>query len=392
MRPEHIDVLIAGAGLAGSRTAETLRALGFEGRLLVAGDERHLPYERPALSKSFLAGKVARTDLALRESGFWRDRDIDLLTGGAVESLDLRRRTAVVAGRPMTWRRLVMATGVRGRRLPALDPYDNAFQLRTLDDADRLARELRPGVRLAVVGAGFVGLEVASTAREAGAEVTIVDVAPVPCASTLGPDVGGRLATIAAERGVDLRLGRSVADVIARGGRITALRLDDGAFVECDAVLVAIGALPNSELVAGDLAVAAGGGIAVDALGRTTVQGVYACGDVATSIEHGRIEHWTAAAATARAVAHAIAGVPPPAHAPAYFWTDQFGHRLQVVGTVRPDLSVSLEPCDRGFVARYGDDSDRLWAVALLDRPDLVADARAEVAAADAGHGRRAVA
>ena len=388
MSPESTDVLIAGAGLAGSRTAESLRAIGFEGRVLVVGDEPHLPYERPALSKSFLAGTVTRLDLELRQPDYWRDRSIELRPGAAIQSLDLRRRTALIGGHKVTWGRLVLATGVRGRRLPALDPFDNVHQLRTLDDSARLASTLRPGVRLVIVGAGFVGFEVASTALALGAEVTVLDVAAVPFAVTLGPQVGSRLATIASDRGVDLRLGARVKSVAGGRRRIDALVLDDGSSVDCDAVLLGIGALPNAELVNGQLALAADGGVAVDARGRTTVQDVYACGDVATSIELGRVEHWSAAATTARAVAHAVAGLPPREPAVPYFWTEQFGHRLQVVGRVKPGCSVALERCGRGFSARYRDRGGRLRAVALLDRPDLLADARTEVASAGANHRR----
>ena len=392
MRPERTDVLIAGAGLAGSRTAESLRALGFDGRVIVAGDEPHLPYERPALSKAFLAGQRAGSDLLLRDLRFWQANDIELRPGAAVESLDLRSRTAMVDGRPVAWRRLVIATGVRGRRLPALDGYDNAHQLRTLDDAAGLAGTLRPGARLAVIGAGFVGLEVASTARELGCEVTVVDVAPVPFAATLGADVGSRLGAIARSAGVQLLLGRRLAGVCCRGGLVDALILDDGTPLECDAVLVGIGSLPNSELAAGRLAVTPDGGVAVDECGRTAAEGVFACGDVATNAAHGRIEHWSAAAAEARTVAHALAGAPSPPPPPPYFWTEQFGHRLQVVGHLDAGWSSRIELCEGGFAARYHDDAGRLRAAALLDRPDMLADARAEIAGAAIGGRSSAVA
>src|SRR5947209_4334184 len=392
MTPEQTDVLILGAGLAGSHTAETLRALGFEGRVVVCGDEPHLPYERPALSKSFLAGSATRGALALRDPGYWQDRGIEMRPSAVVESLDVRHRTAAVGGRIIGWRRLVMATGVRGRRLPALDGYQNAHQLRTLDDATGLAAELRAGMRLAVVGAGFVGLEVASTARGLGVEVSVIDVAAVPFAASLGREVGARMAAVAAGGGVELLMQRRVTGVAGGAHRIDALMLDDGSAVECDVVLVGIGSLPNSELAAGQLALTRDGGVAADARGRTTVEGVYACGDVATGIDQGRIEHWTAATTTARAVAHGLAGVPPPAPAVPYFWTEQFGHRLQVVGHPRTGWEPSVEPSGGGFAARYHDDRGRLRAVALLDCPALLAEARAEITAADGDDRRSAVA
>ncbi len=388
MTTDRTDVLIAGAGLAGSRTAECLRALGFDGRVVVAGDESHPPYERPALSKEFLAGRRPRAGLALRDAQYWRQNEIEIWPGAPVESIDVRSRRAVVGGRTVAWRRLVIATGVRGRRLPALDPYENAHQLRTLDDAMRLEPALRSGGRLAIVGAGFVGLEVASTARELGVQVVVIDMARVPFAATLGVDVGSRLGRIAERAGVELRLGRSLVSVVGGPRRVDALRLDDGTRVECDQVLVGIGAVPNAELVAGALALAPDGGVAVDRFGRTAANGIYACGDVATIPERGRTEHWSAAAATARMVAHALAGAPAPDPPAAYFWTEQFGHRLQVVGHVEPGPLPTVEHCERGFVARYHDAAGRLRAVALLDRPDLLPAARAEVA----GVGYRAVA
>ena len=204
MTTDRTDVLIAGAGLAGSRTAECLRALGFDGRVVVAGDESHPTYERPALSKEFLAGRRPRAGLALRDAQYWRQHEIELWPGAPVESIDVRSRRAVVGGRTVAWRRLVIATGVRGRRLPALDPYENAHQLRTLDDAMRLEPALRSGGRLAIVGAGFVGLEVASTARELGVQVVVIDMARVPFAATLGVEVGSRLGRIAERAGVEV--------------------------------------------------------------------------------------------------------------------------------------------------------------------------------------------
>lgn len=388
MTTDRTDVLIAGAGLAGSRTAECLRALGFDGRVVVAGDESHPTYERPALSKEFLAGRRPRAGLALRDAQYWRQHEIELWPGAPVESIDVRSRRAVVGGRTVAWRRLVIATGVRGRRLPALDPYENAHQLRTLDDAMRLEPALRSGGRLAIVGAGFVGLEVASTARELGVQVVVIDMARVPFAATLGVEVGSRLGRIAERAGVELRLGRSLVSVVGGPRRVDALRLDDGTRVECDQVLVGIGAVPNAELVAGALALAPDGGVAVDRFGRTAANGIYACGDVATIPERGRTEHWSAAAATARMVAHALAGAPAPDPPAAFFWTEQFGHRLQVVGRVEPGPLPTVEHCERGFVARYHDGAGRLRAVALLNRPDLLPAARAEVA----GVGYRAVA
>ena len=189
---------------------------------------------------------------------------------------------------------------------------------------------------------------------------------------------------VALAAGVDLRLERSIERVVGSRRRVQALHLSDGSRVECDAVLVGIGALPNSEIGGGRIALAADGGFAVDERGRSSIADVFACGDVASvaygGIGYRRSEHWSAAAAQARAVAHGLVDRPPPPAAPAYFSTEQFGHRLQVVGHVDPTLTPAITGSEAGFEARYRDAAGTLQAVALLDRPDLLAAARAELA------------
>ncbi len=384
MRPQRTDVLIIGAGLAGSRVAEGLRALGFGGRVLIVGDEPHPPYERPALSKALLLGTRTQAELALRGRDFWQAREIDLHLGARIDSIDIGGRRAVTAGGGIRWRWLVLATGLRPRRLAQLDGLTNVHHLRTLDDATHLRTALLPGARLAIIGAGFVGLEVATAALRLGVEVIVVEPAPVAFEHTLGPAVGAQMGAFARDAGVDLRLGTAIARPLYDGDRLVALELSDGSLVECDAALVGVGACPNNELIAGKLALAPDGGAVTDATGRTDAPGVYACGDVASvhraNGRSSRLEHWSAAAATARTVAHTIVGSPPPAPSAAYFWTDQFNHRLQVVGTPHPELAVDIQQGNGGFIARYSDRLRRLRAVALLDRPELLAEARSAVA------------
>ncbi len=386
MRPAQTDILIAGAGLAGARTAESLRALGHDGRIMLVGSEAHPPYERPALSKAFLLGKLSPADLALRSSRFWDDHAIELRAGSLVESIDVADRRAVVDGRAIHWRTLVLATGLRARRLQIMDGLTGVHHLRNLEDAAGLSAALTAdGARLVIIGAGFIGLEVASSARLQGADVTVVDIAPVPFAATLGPEVGARMATLARSAGVRLLMGRSIHRPITHARNLVALELADGARLECDAVLVGVGACPNNEVAAGQVTIAADGGFAVDSHGRTTAPHVYACGDAA-SPPTGRLEHWSAAAAGARSVAHTIAGASPPGDGPAYFWTDQFGSRLQVLGHITPHLTPEVDDGDEGFVARYHTSTGRLKAIALLNRPNLVAAARVELLAATRGH------
>ena len=387
MSIEHTDVLIAGAGLGGARVAEGLRAAGFDGRIVVAGAEQHGPYERPALSKRVLLGECPVSAIGLRPDGYWRDHSIELRTGETVDSIDVGARRATAGGHQLRWGRLVLATGVRARRIPELEGLANVHYLRTADDAANLRDALLGGGRLAVIGAGFVGLEAASAALRLGVDVTVVDPAPVPFQKTLGPALGLRMGRIARDAGVDLRLGTSIARPLSESGRAVALELQDGSRIDCDTVLVGIGSLPNSQIAEGSLALAADRGIITDESGRTSADGVFACGDVAAAQRANgsvnRIEHWSAAAWSARAVACAMVGAPPPAPVPAYFWTDQFGRRLQVAGHIDERLEPTMDEALEGFVARYRDTAGRLLAVALLDRPEQLSGARRDLLASN---------
>ena len=367
-------VVIVGAGLAGSRCAETLRAEGFDGRLVVFGDEPHAPYERPALSKEFLAG--ARERLELRPSSHWEEREIELRLGHRVEQLDLDRRT--VAGGPPA-DALVIATGARARALPEPAP-PGVLTLRTAADAAALSRELRRTSRLAIVGAGFVGAEVASTARSLGVEVTLIDLTPVPLARVLGGEVGGVLAERYRDHGVDLRMGVGLRGLRTGGnGRLSGVELADGSVVACETALIAIGAEPASELLGGHRA-----GIDTDACGRTAQPGVFACGDVACSWRpllgaRARVEHWTSAAGQAATVAHAILGRSRPYDDLPYFWSDQFGLRLQHVGHAHEWDSTEIEGDADSFCVRFRDRHRQLVGALAANRPREVGALRREL-------------
>ncbi len=359
-------VLIAGAGLAGARCAENLRALGWRGRIVLVGGEPHPPYERPALSKEFLSG--GRSDLALRPESFWKEQDIELLTGRPVEAVDTERRSARVGGQHFDWDALVIATGVAARRLPG---PPGVHHLRTLDDALALSSELSHTTRLVVVGAGFVGGEVASTALPLVSSVTVVEPAPLPLHRVLGDEVGTVLANHYRNSGVDLRLGVGV-DGFVGSERVRGVRLSDGTIVPADTVVVGIGTVVEP--------------CPVDACGRTNTPGVYACGDVASwwrpSLgRHVRVEHWTSAAGQARAVAAAITGNPEPFDEPSYFWSDQFGLRLQHVGHAESWDAVELEGTEDAFTARYRDCSGHLLAALAVNRTRDLAALRRELAA-----------
>ena len=360
-------VVIVGAGLAGARCAETLRADGFDGRIVLVGAEPYLPYERPALSKSFLARRKAA--LALRPREFWDARGIELRLGRPVHRIDVRDRIAYVGDGALRWDQLVLATGARARRIDG-----PVLHLRTFDDARRLRVRLRAGRRLVVVGAGFVGLEVASTALELGVDVAVIDPAPTPLTRVVGSEVGTLLATRALELGIELHLGVGVKRVTAGD-----VELADGTALHADVVVAGIGAEPAGDLVGG-------GALAVDAHGRAQTHGVYACGDVASwhrpsLARHVRAEHWVSAAGQGQTVARTIMGGGDAFDESGYFWSDQLGMRLQRVGDDEPWHFVALEGDEHSFVARYFAEDGRLVAALAANRPHEIAPLRRALAA-----------
>jgi 3-phenylpropionate/trans-cinnamate dioxygenase ferredoxin reductase subunit len=382
------SVLIVGGGLAAARCAEVLRAHGFDGPLAVAGAEHHAPYERPALSKEFLSGGRDAASLALREDIAWRAADIDFHLGSAVTRIDLQhRQVRTRCGRTLAYDVLVVATGARPRRHPVISDLPGVHHLRTLDDACRLRERLAPGSRLAIVGAGLIGAEVASTALGQGIRPTLIEAAPAPLGRAFGGEIGALLAERWRVAGADVRTDARVCG--ARLGRrgVAALRFDDGTSLECDQVLVAIGAVPVTSLVAYQLSLAADGGIATDACGRTSEPGVFACGDVASwhrqVLEAGvRAENWSSAAYQAAVVARTILGKPAPASdVPLYAWSDQFGLRLQHVSTGATWERVEIEHGTDDFEARYLDRKGRVVAGLVANRPREAARLRRELAA-----------
>jgi 3-phenylpropionate/trans-cinnamate dioxygenase ferredoxin reductase component len=352
-------VLIVGAGLAGARCAETLRAEGYAGSVVLVGDEPVPPYERPALSKELLAGTRSTGSLQLRPPDFWRKRGIELVLGHRVTRLDRVRRVGVTdVGRALQWDRLVLATGAKPRTLPFAAPSGVHF-LRTLADAIALRADLVAARRLVVVGGGFVGAEVASTARELGVDVAMLEAGQTPFANVLQPKLGSVLARRYRAHGVELRTGVLAAGFRVDGsGRVRAVDLADGTLVRCDVALVAIGVAPERELV-------------------RLAPGVEVAGDAA-----GGPGHWTTAAADGVAAARRLLGLEPlPAPAP-FFWSDQFGLRIQLVGDPRAAEAVEIEGDDSNFVARYHASDGRLVAGLAANRPAAVRALRHELALA----------
>ncbi len=337
------SVVVVGAGLAGVRCAESLRAGGFDGRVVLLGDELQPPYERPALSKEFLAGR--RDDLSLRPPRHWDELGIELELGARVDRV--RGGTVHAGSRVWTFDRLVLATGARPRTLNGIRP-PWVLHLRTLDDARALRDRLRPGQRLVVVGSGFVGAEVATTAADLGVDVTVVEAGASPLGGLLGHQVGSLLASAYRRHGIDLRLGAAVERIERRATHLAA-----GSRVAHDVVLVAIGVEPTRDL--------------------GTASAIHA-GDVTGS------GHWTAAAEQGVAAAHRLLGVAPPPPQPPFVWSDQLGYRLQIVGSTRDAARVSLEGDDASFVARYYDSRGWVLGAVAANRPDATASLRQELA------------
>ncbi|WP_277209931.1 NAD(P)/FAD-dependent oxidoreductase [Isoptericola croceus] len=342
---------VVGASLAGLYAARALRHQGYDGRLVVVGEESHRPYDRPPLSKAFLAGRVEADALALEDVD--DDLDAEWLLGSAATSLDTTAREVVLSdGARVRSDGVVIATGARARSMPAARSLAGVHVLRTLDDAHRLRTDLVPGCRIVVIGAGFIGAEVASTARALGLEVTVVEAMATPLAGPLGPEMGAVVSGLHEQHGVRLLCGTGVNRLVGRD-RVTAVELTDGTVLPSDVVVVGIGAAPNVEWLTGS-GIAIGSGVNCDNEGRTTIPGVVAVGDCASWHDPGlgrshRVEHWTGAlerpATAVSALLRGSADAPDltrPTKAP-YFWSDQYDVRIQFAGHAAQADSVTVE-------------------------------------------------
>ncbi|MGH3561280.1 MAG: NAD(P)/FAD-dependent oxidoreductase, partial [Mycobacterium sp.] len=291
--------VIVGGGLAGAKAAEELRDNDFDGAIVLLAEEQQLPYERPPLSKEFLAGKKTLSDFTVDPADWYREHNVDLRLGTRAASLDPAGHTVGLAdGGSVHYDKLLLATGSRSRHLPIPGAdADRVHYLRTFDDASALDSALTEGSSLAVVGAGWIGLEVAASARQRGVDVTVVEAAKAPLLAALGAELGGVFAKLHREHGVDLRLDSAVAEISTADGATTGLQLGDGSQIRADAVLVAVGAQPNIELAEQAGLDTGDGGVLVDASLRSSDPDIYAVGDIAAA-QHPllgtriRTEHW----------------------------------------------------------------------------------------------------
>jgi 3-phenylpropionate/trans-cinnamate dioxygenase ferredoxin reductase component len=330
-------VLIVGAGAAGDAAAEALRKAGFDGPVVLVGREPHAAYHRPYLSKQFLRGELPIDRVGLRRPDDYEKLGIDWL--GQRTAVAASRRDSSVTlddGRTLGFDVLLLATGGRPRWPDTIPRLANVFALRTLEDGVALKHALDEARRPLIVGAGFIGAEVAASARMLGKEPVVVELAAVPLGRALGEDMGRVYARIHRDRGVDLRLSTGVTEWIADGDRVVAVRLGEGAREEVDLVLVAVGIEPELTL-ARDLELPVeSGGVAVDETLRAD-GAVYCAGDIAAHRHpifrrHLRVEHWQVARKQGQAIGQAIAGGPSPYEELPWFWSDQYDVNLQYLG------------------------------------------------------------
>jgi len=350
-------VLIVGGGLAAQRVAETLRRRGYDGAVRIACAETEAPYDRPPLSKELLAGSAPEDSVAYRPVDWYAEAEVELLLGATATGLDARhRRVRLDGGEELGYESLVIATGGAPRRLPFLTGA-NVHELRTLADLRRLRAQLVPGARLAIVGAGFIGQEVAATARGLGLEVTVIEALPLPLQPIVGPRLGRWFADLHTEEGVRVLTGAAL-DSVRGADRVEELLLADGRRIECDLVVVGIGTVPATAWLRGSGL--GESGVVVDAGGRTALPGVFAAGDACLALEprrgvHARTEHWDAAAWQGASVAKAILGEQPGRPPLPSFWSDQYGLRVQCVGhpALADEVAIEGDPGSRSFEALF---------------------------------------
>lgn len=345
--------VIVGAGLAGAKAAEALRTQGFDGRIVLVAGENEYPYIRPPLSKEYLTGAAERDSIYVQRAEWYAEQRIDVLLGRRASALSLdAHELTLVDGEVLHYDKLLLATGATSRRFPGPGAdLGGVHHLRTVDESTRLREALAPGSRqVVIVGAGWIGLEVASAARHYGNDVTVLGREAVPLLGAVGDEVGAVFAELHRENGVDLRVSTGVRELVGDADRVTAVILDDGAVVAADVVVVGIGALPNVEL-ARTAGLTVSNGIVVDASFRTNDPDVYAVGDVANVFHpvlgrHQRIEHWANAEHAGPAAGRSLLGQAVGYDEIPYFYTDQFDLGMEYSGY--GDLARDAEVVFRG--------------------------------------------
>jgi 3-phenylpropionate/trans-cinnamate dioxygenase ferredoxin reductase component len=368
--------VVIGANLCGGTAVQTLRQEGFQERIVLVGEEPELPYERPPLSKEYLRGEQPLDRLFLQPQSWYEQNDVEVRLGIRATGVDpVGRAIELSDGERLEYDSLLLATGGRPRKLPG-EPLERVLYLRAIGDADRIRPQLEPGRRVVVVGAGFIGAEVAASARTLGVEVTCLEMLEVPLERALGKEIGRIYAEIHREHGVDLRTGEGVESIEETDGGMR-VRTTKGADIEGDVVVVGVGIQPNVEL-AESAGAKIDNGVVVDEFCRTTVDGIYAAGDVANHFcpvfgRHIRVEHFDNAIKHGSAAARSLMGGTEAYDDPHWFWSDQFEHNLQYAGYAAEwdEVVIRGSTEDRNFVAFYLKDEVVLAALGLNRGKDV---------------------
>ena len=365
-------MVIVGASLAGARAAEAFRGEGFDGPVILIGSEEETPYERPPLSKDYLMGKHGRDKLYVQPREWYAEHDVDLRLGTTVTGVDPAAHEIVLADGSRTgYGKLLLTTGSSPRRVPVPgSDADGVLYLREVGDSDRIRAAFERASRVAVIGAGWIGLETAAAARNAGADVTVLEMADLPLLRVLGREVAEVFAKLHTDNGVDLRTGVQVAEITSGSGAANGVRLTDGTQVDADVVIVGVGITPNVELAA-----AAGlrvdNGVVTDAQLRTSDPDVFAAGDVANAFhpllgKHIRVEHWANARHQPVAAAKAMLGQDVAYDRVPYFYTDQYDLGMEYAGYVEPggyaEVVFRGDVPGREFVSFWLSDDGRVLA------------------------------
>lgn len=332
--------VIVGSGLAGAIAAQTLREEGFDGRVILFGEETLRPYERPPLSKDYLQDKADRNSIFVHSEPWYVDHDVELQLGAAVTSLDPASRTLSTAtGDQVRYDKLLLTTGSTPRRLTAPGAHlDGVHYLRKVEDSDQIKAGFTRASRVAIVGAGWIGLETAASAREAGLPVTLLEAAALPLLRVLGPQAAPIFADLHRDHGVDLHCQANVSEVTGANGAVTGIKLGDGSLIEADLILVGVGITPNTHL-AEHSGLDMDNGITVDQHHRTSDPHIYAAGDVANADNprlgrHLRVEHWVNAQRQGATAAKAMLGQDASDTRPSYFFSDQYDLKMEYTGDI----------------------------------------------------------
>jgi len=336
------NFIIVGGGLAGAIAAQTLREEGFDRRITLLGEESNRPYERPPLSKDYLQGNTDRDSIFVHPESWYANHAVELRLGAAVTSLDPALRTVTTAtGVQLGYDKLLLATGSTPRRVsvPGAD-FDGVRYLRSVEDSERIKAGFARAQRVAIIGAGWIGLETAAAARNAGLDVTLLEASELPLLRVLGPEVAPIFADLHRDHGVDLRCQVAVAELTVGNGAVTGVILKDGSRIDADMVLVGVGITPNSQLAA-EAGLKVDNGIVVDEHLRTSDPDIFAAGDVAHAYNprlgrHIRVEHWANARRQGVTAAKAMLGQDAVDARPSYFFSDQYDLGMEYTGDIGP--------------------------------------------------------